>query len=260
MSVKTSTPGHGPSPSGICSVPLLTPSWVGICTSMRGIAVSFAELRPWRHDRNAPSLTRDGRPDLSGVWAVVTQLTAAGSTSGSYARSVAAPSDGIIDSTAETYRNFAAEASGRSPQYEELALAVAGDTQVLGFLVGLPAAKRQPNLLFAAARFLLGEAPDGGGAVGPGRRPGRRPRRHHTGQADADQRARQVRHAAPSLRAAPGALGARGGRSERRAYTAPGQVLLRLRRLPSERHRPGRARAGLPTTRPDPAAGAGPRG
>ena len=69
--------------------------------------------------------------------------------------------DDIIDSTAETYRNFAAEASGRSPQYEELALAVAGDIQVLGFLAGLPAAKRQPNLLFAAARFLLGEAPDG---------------------------------------------------------------------------------------------------
>ena len=69
--------------------------------------------------------------------------------------------DDIIDRIAEAYRNFAAEACGRSPQYEELALAVAGDTHVLGFLVGLPAAKRQPNLLFAAARFLLGEAPDG---------------------------------------------------------------------------------------------------
>jgi hypothetical protein len=74
---------------------------------------------------------------------------------------VATRGDDIIDSTAETYRNFAVEASGRSPQYEELALAVAGDTQVLEFLAGLPAAKRQPNLLFAAARFLLGAAPDG---------------------------------------------------------------------------------------------------
>jgi hypothetical protein len=44
---------------------------------------------------------------------------------------VATPGDGLIDSAAETYRTFAAEANGRSPQYEELALAVAGDNQVL---------------------------------------------------------------------------------------------------------------------------------
>src|ERR1700737_3350514 len=62
--------------------------------------------------------------------------------------------------TAESYRAFAAEARGRSPRYEELALAVAGDARVLGFLAALPTAKRQPNLLFAAARYLLGEPPD----------------------------------------------------------------------------------------------------
>ena len=73
---------------------------------------------------------------------------------------MATRSDGIIDSIAEAYRVFSAEASGRSPHYEELALTVAGDTQVLEFLAGLPVVKRQPNLLFATARFLLGAVPD----------------------------------------------------------------------------------------------------
>src|ERR1700749_1353028 len=58
------------------------------------------------------------------------------------------------------YRAFAAEARGRSPRYEELALAADSDQPVLAFLATLPPAKRQPNLLFAAARYLLGEPPD----------------------------------------------------------------------------------------------------
>jgi hypothetical protein len=63
-------------------------------------------------------------------------------------------------STAENYRMFGREARGRSPAYESLAASVAGDDQVLGFLAALPSAKRQPNLLFAAARYLLGAPPD----------------------------------------------------------------------------------------------------
>ncbi|MFE1949860.1 DUF2332 domain-containing protein [Streptomyces sp. NPDC059524] len=63
--------------------------------------------------------------------------------------------------TAENYRRFAEnEAAGRSPAYETLARAVASDPDVLGFLSTLPADKRQPNLLFAAARHLLRTAPD----------------------------------------------------------------------------------------------------
>jgi hypothetical protein len=62
--------------------------------------------------------------------------------------------------TAENYRAFAADAHDRSPQYEELALAAAGDPLLLGFLGSLPAAKRQPNLLFAVARYLLGAPAD----------------------------------------------------------------------------------------------------
>jgi hypothetical protein len=48
------------------------------------------------------------------------------------------------------------EARGRSPLYEELAHGVAGDAAILDFLVTLPREKRQPNLLFAAARVLHG--------------------------------------------------------------------------------------------------------
>ncbi len=63
-------------------------------------------------------------------------------------------------STADNYREFAAEARGRSPRYEKLAIAVACDRLILRFLGDLPTAKRQPNLLFAAAYYLLGEPAD----------------------------------------------------------------------------------------------------
>jgi hypothetical protein len=82
------------------------------------------------------------------------------------------PSQDPLAGTAGEYRRFARlEARGRSPAYEALAMAVAGDRLVLAFLASLPAGKRQPNLLFAAARYLLGEAADIGarrwGVVGP---------------------------------------------------------------------------------------------
>lgn len=58
-------------------------------------------------------------------------------------------------STADRYRRFAvAEAHGESPTYERWAHGVAGDTEVLALLDELPHAKRQPNLLFAAARYV----------------------------------------------------------------------------------------------------------
>jgi hypothetical protein len=63
-------------------------------------------------------------------------------------------------SAAENYRAFSREARGRSPAYESLAASVADDDLVLGFLAALPPPKRQPNLLFAAARYLL-DAPPG---------------------------------------------------------------------------------------------------
>jgi hypothetical protein len=52
------------------------------------------------------------------------------------------------------------EARGRSPSYEALARGVAGDRDVLGFLMTLPVEKRQPNLLLAAMRHQFGTSPD----------------------------------------------------------------------------------------------------
>lgn len=58
---------------------------------------------------------------------------------------------------AAAYRRFAdAEARGRSPLYEALARGVAEDAAIIEFLAALPPAKRQPNLLFAAVRHLVG--------------------------------------------------------------------------------------------------------
>jgi hypothetical protein len=56
---------------------------------------------------------------------------------------------------AATYRAFAQhQARGRSSVYESLAGAVAEDSAILNFLAALPPDKRQPQLLFAAARYL----------------------------------------------------------------------------------------------------------
>jgi uncharacterized protein DUF2332 len=65
-------------------------------------------------------------------------------------------------SAAENYRAFAEDARGRSPVYELLATSVAEDPDILRFLGSLPPEKRQPNLLFAAARYLLGGRPGPG--------------------------------------------------------------------------------------------------
>jgi hypothetical protein len=63
-------------------------------------------------------------------------------------------------SAAENFREFAQEARGLSPAYESLALSVADDAAILRFVGSLPPARRQPNLLFAAARYLLGDPVD----------------------------------------------------------------------------------------------------
>jgi hypothetical protein len=62
---------------------------------------------------------------------------------------------------AARYLRFAQEeARGRSPLYESLAGGVAGDPEVIAFLLDLPEAKRQPNLLLAAVRHLIGTPAD----------------------------------------------------------------------------------------------------
>jgi hypothetical protein len=68
--------------------------------------------------------------------------------------------DDPVATVAQTYRMFARqEARGRSAAYESLAESVAGDAALVGFIASLPPDKRQPNLLFAAARYLLGVPP-----------------------------------------------------------------------------------------------------
>ncbi|WP_319529047.1 DUF2332 domain-containing protein [uncultured Cohaesibacter sp.] len=61
------------------------------------------------------------------------------------------------EKTIERYRRFAeTEAAGRSALYEELALHVSMSDPLIGFLDRLPEPRRQPNLFFAATRFVAG--------------------------------------------------------------------------------------------------------
>lgn len=55
--------------------------------------------------------------------------------------------------TVEQYRDFALHAAGESPCFVAWSEGVAGDPEVLAWLDTLPVAKRQPNLIFAAARW-----------------------------------------------------------------------------------------------------------
>ena len=74
---------------------------------------------------------------------------------------VAQSGDDAMTAVARTYRKFGRlEARGRSAAYEVLAESVAGDAALVSFIASLPPDKRQPNLLFAAARYLLGAPAD----------------------------------------------------------------------------------------------------
>ena len=65
--------------------------------------------------------------------------------------------EGSAERLAAVYLNFAErEAHGRSALYETLARGIANDVQTLAVLARLPRAKQQPNLLFAAIKYLYG--------------------------------------------------------------------------------------------------------
>jgi hypothetical protein len=69
--------------------------------------------------------------------------------------------DDPIAAVVREYQLFARwEAHGRSAAYESLAEAVAGDARLVEFIASLPPAKQQPQLVFAAARYLLGRPPE----------------------------------------------------------------------------------------------------
>jgi hypothetical protein len=59
----------------------------------------------------------------------------------------------VFGEVAETYLGFADEAAGESPCFEAWARSVADDADVIAWLQELPPLKRQPNLVFAAARW-----------------------------------------------------------------------------------------------------------
>ncbi len=65
----------------------------------------------------------------------------------------------LHDEVIEEYRDFATYAAGDSPCFEAWALGVAEDPEVLAWLGTLPPIKRQPNLVFAAARWHGAPAP-----------------------------------------------------------------------------------------------------
>ena len=57
------------------------------------------------------------------------------------------------DGVAAQYATFAEESREESPCFDEWGLGVAGDPEVLAWIDELPGLKKQPNLVFAAARF-----------------------------------------------------------------------------------------------------------
>ena len=65
----------------------------------------------------------------------------------------------LHDDVIEEYRDFATYAAGDSPCFEAWALGVVEDPEVLAWLGTLPSLKRQPNLVFAAARSHGAPAP-----------------------------------------------------------------------------------------------------
>jgi hypothetical protein len=59
----------------------------------------------------------------------------------------------VFGDVAETYWGFADDAEGASPCFTDWSRSVADDSEVLSWLEELPPIKRQPNLVFAAARW-----------------------------------------------------------------------------------------------------------
>jgi len=83
-------------------------------------------------------------------------------TAGPLGNDAMTPNDAMT-AVIRAYQTFAGrEARGRSAAYEALAESVASDAALAGFIASLPPAKRQPQLVFAAARYLLGVTPGTG--------------------------------------------------------------------------------------------------
>src|SRR5439155_14787407 len=129
---------------------------------------------------------------------------------------------------ARTYRRFAdVECRGYSDAYFHLALAVAGDDEVMAFLAGLPVV--QPNLIFAAIQLLTG--PHAMPATAPELRAFLGKRGDEVGRVMRSRRTQtnEVGRCAALLPALPGASGPRRGRRQCRPLPAAGSIPLRAR-------------------------------
>ena len=108
---------------------------------------------------------------------------------------------GAVRRRGAQYADFAGHCEGESPCFVEWGRGVAADPEVLAWIDKLPGLKKQPNLVFAAARWH--------GVTAPGPYAGLRaallgddgtdPGDDH-GPVDADQRGRPAGHAAARLR------------------------------------------------------------
>ena len=135
------------------------------------------------------------------------------------------------DDVVRQYTHFAEEAREESPCFVEWGLGVAGDPEVLAWVDELPGVKKQPNLVFAAARFH--------GVPAPGPYAGLRDallgddgtiRATIMAHVDADQRGRTAGHP-PARVGAGGPGGAAGpdrGRRQRRAQPLSRPLGLRV--------------------------------
>ena len=151
--------------------------------------------------------------------------------------------------TADNYLRFARlEAAGRSATYSALAEAVAGDPAILGFLDRLPRGKRQPNLLFAASRHVLGAVPDIESlrrlvdTRGPDLAAVMLERRTQTNEPG------RCATLLPALALIDGP-GPHRGRCKRRPLPQPRQLLVRLRQRASAGSRPRLSDPELPSQR-----------
>lgn len=66
-----------------------------------------------------------------------------------------------FEDVASSYRRFAEREIQNAPVYVDWCMAVVNSPQARELIAELPRIKRQPNLVFAAARFLSGEAVSG---------------------------------------------------------------------------------------------------
>lgn len=65
-----------------------------------------------------------------------------------------------VERTYEWYRQTAVDFADRSPSYGVICAEVAGDSELMEFVLRLPEPQRQPNLLFGAARYHYGVPAD----------------------------------------------------------------------------------------------------